>query len=48
MFDFDLAIVDTLQTDLKHGTVNANCIAYTGDQDILQTVITTYLQFWYQ
>ena len=27
--------------DLKHGTVNANSLAYTGNQDIMQAVITT-------
>ena len=31
--------------DLKYGTVNTNSLAYTGNQDILQTVITTYLDF---
>ena len=31
--------------DLKHGTVNTNSLAYTSNQDNLQTVITTYLQF---
>ena len=31
--------------DLKHGTVNANSLAYTGNKDILQTVNTTYLDF---
>ena len=31
--------------DLKHGTANANSLAYTGNEDISQTVITTYLQF---
>ena len=31
--------------NLKHGTANANTVPYTGSQDNLQTVITTYLQF---